>query len=505
MSDVSAVLALPYIQPSQAQKHVTHNEALRLLDVIVQLAVLDRTRTAPPGTAAIGDRHIVAAGAAGAWAGRDRAIAVFDVEGWVFFAPRPGWRAEVLADNTSVVFSGSAWVAAGDLPQRFAHVGVNAAPDAVNRLSVSAAATLFNHAGGGHQLKLNKAAAADTASLLFQTGFSGRAELGLAGNDDFSVKVSPNGSGFVEALRVASGGSVTLPQGALMPDGTTGQPALRFAGDTDTGLARPGPDQIALVCGGQSPVVLSNAGLQVDVPVGGTGTQGASHDATAGRLARVFQTGGVFGLGVTQGQTLGAAVVSANAVAVAGWYRTDAATTGLPEAAPAGLLAVVHGIGGDRVMQQWTGLPASGAARSWQRHFSGGAWQAWALTFGQATLLGTVAQSGGIPTGAVIERGATAAGEFVRFADGTQICTSAGVSVPNASTASGALFRSATTAWTFPRAFAVAPTVSGSVQDGDCWLAAETPTVTAVSLRAVSSVTKAAALTLRAMALGRWV
>ena len=25
MSDVSAVLALPYIQPSQAQKHVTHN------------------------------------------------------------------------------------------------------------------------------------------------------------------------------------------------------------------------------------------------------------------------------------------------------------------------------------------------------------------------------------------------------------------------------------------------------------------------------------------------
>jgi hypothetical protein len=66
MSDVSAVLALPYIQPSQAQKHVTHNEALRTLDVIVQLAVLDRTRTAPPGAAAIGDRHIVAAGATGA-------------------------------------------------------------------------------------------------------------------------------------------------------------------------------------------------------------------------------------------------------------------------------------------------------------------------------------------------------------------------------------------------------------------------------------------------------
>ena len=65
MSDVSAVLALPYIQPSQAQKHVTHNEALRLLDVIVQLAVLDRSRTAAPVPAAVGDRHIVAAEAHG--------------------------------------------------------------------------------------------------------------------------------------------------------------------------------------------------------------------------------------------------------------------------------------------------------------------------------------------------------------------------------------------------------------------------------------------------------
>ena len=505
MSDVSAVLALPYIQPSQAQKHVTHNEALRILDVIVQLAVLDRTRTAPPGAAALGDRHVVAAGATGDWAGQDGAIAVFDLEGWVFFAPLPGWRAEVLAESTSILFTGTAWVAAGDLPQRFAQLGVNAAPDAMNRLSVSSAATLFTHAGGGHQLKLNKAAAGDTASLLFQTGFSGRAEMGLAGNDDFAVKVSPDGAGFVEALRVAADGSVALPEGALLPDGLASRPALRFAGDPDTGIVRPGPDQIALVCGGQTQALLSTGALRVDVPVSGTGTQSASHDATAGRLARVFQTGGVFGMGVAQGQNLGAAVVSANAVPIAGWYRTDAATTGLPAAAPSGVLEVIHGIGGDGVVQRWTAVPASGAARSWQRHFAAGVWQAWVLIFGQATLLGTVTQSGGVPTGAVIERGTAAAGEFVRFADGTQICTSAGVTVPNASTASGALFRSTATAWTFPRAFAAAPAVSGSVQDGDCWLSAETPTATAVSLRAVSSVSKAAALPLRVMAVGRWV
>ena len=51
---------LPYLLAAQAQKHVTHNEALRLLDGLVQLAVLDRDLTAPPGAPADGDRYIVA-------------------------------------------------------------------------------------------------------------------------------------------------------------------------------------------------------------------------------------------------------------------------------------------------------------------------------------------------------------------------------------------------------------------------------------------------------------
>ena len=48
MSDISPHLLLPYIQAAQAQKHVTHNEAMRLLDAVVQLSVLDRDLTAPP-------------------------------------------------------------------------------------------------------------------------------------------------------------------------------------------------------------------------------------------------------------------------------------------------------------------------------------------------------------------------------------------------------------------------------------------------------------------------
>ncbi|MFY1706257.1 hypothetical protein [Tritonibacter scottomollicae] len=51
-----------------------------------------------------------------------------------------------------------------------------------------------------------------------------------------------------------------------------------------------------------------------------------------------------------------------------------------------------------------------------------GAWRNWSEVFHQENLIGTVSHSGGTPTGAVIERGSNANGEYVRFADGTQLC-----------------------------------------------------------------------------------
>ena len=69
MSDATTNLLVPWILAAQAQKHVTHNEALRLLDGLVQLSVLDRDLTTPPGSPADGDRYIVASGGTGSWAG----------------------------------------------------------------------------------------------------------------------------------------------------------------------------------------------------------------------------------------------------------------------------------------------------------------------------------------------------------------------------------------------------------------------------------------------------
>lgn len=109
MSETTPLLALPLIAAAQAQKHVTHNEALLALDALTQLAVLDRTRVSPPTAPLAGDRHIIAAGASGEWAGRDGALALHTGEGWAFLTPRAGWRAYVAAERLTLIHTGAGW------------------------------------------------------------------------------------------------------------------------------------------------------------------------------------------------------------------------------------------------------------------------------------------------------------------------------------------------------------------------------------------------------------
>lgn len=203
MPDTSHALSLPLIQPSQAQKHVTHNEALRILDAIVQLVVITSDQSAPPPSPQSGDRHIVAASASGAWAGHDGEIAVYADAAWSFITPLPGWSAQVLTPQGAVLFDAvHGWQTAFATVETTPQLGINATADPTNRLSISAPATLLNHEGAGHQVKLNKATTGDTASLLYQTDFSGRAEMGLAGDDDFALKVSDDGTTWRTALQI---------------------------------------------------------------------------------------------------------------------------------------------------------------------------------------------------------------------------------------------------------------------------------------------------------------
>jgi Protein of unknown function (DUF2793) len=196
--DETPNLALPYLAPAQAQKHVTVNESLRKLDALVQIAVLDRDLAAPPGSAENGARYIVAVGASGAWAGREQSIAASQDGAWFFHAPRAGWVAWVKDESLAVVWDGAAWALLS--PDAAALFGINTTADSTNRLAVSSPAVLFNHEGEDSQVKVNKHAAGDTASVLFQTNFSGRAEFGLTGDDDFHLKVSADGSAWTNAV-----------------------------------------------------------------------------------------------------------------------------------------------------------------------------------------------------------------------------------------------------------------------------------------------------------------
>lgn len=108
-------LLLPYIMPSQAQKHVTHNEALRVLDALVHLAVLDRDLTAPPSAPDEGDRYIVAAPATDMWAAQDGKIAAWQDGGWTFLDPKPGWLCFVVDEGALLCWTGSAWESAASV------------------------------------------------------------------------------------------------------------------------------------------------------------------------------------------------------------------------------------------------------------------------------------------------------------------------------------------------------------------------------------------------------
>ncbi len=375
MADISPHLLLPYILAAQAQKHVTHNEALRLLDALVQLSVLDRDLTAPPSLPIDGDRYIVASGATGLWAGWDLNVATWIDGVWMRLVPRPGWLAWIADETVAAVWTGTIWKLIGvpqdvsdavfslvndvdptkramfslsgittattrtfTLPntsselailagtQTFsgnktfsgtltasgatATIGTSAATatygmgtgatttgltktvnigtggasgsntvvnigsatagaggttvvntptvtfanavtqvgmpqasltaqllglggataDATNRLSVNTPAVLLNNAGAGIEATVNKNAAANDAAFAFKTGFSARALFGLLGNDDFSIKVSPDGSAFVEAMRIdRSTGRPTLPQGAVL-GGLASDPSGRADG-----------------------------------------------------------------------------------------------------------------------------------------------------------------------------------------------------------------------------------------------------------------------------------
>lgn len=108
-------LALPELTVGQAGKELTHNQALAILDQLVQPVVLDKDLATPPGSPANGAAYIVAAGATGAWSGKSGQIAFWltSVAAWTFVVPVNGWSVWVDDEAKRYERKAGAWVEGG--------------------------------------------------------------------------------------------------------------------------------------------------------------------------------------------------------------------------------------------------------------------------------------------------------------------------------------------------------------------------------------------------------
>jgi hypothetical protein len=248
-------LALPLHVPGQAQRHEKHNEALHTLDALVQLVVKDRDLSAPPASPSVGDRYIAAAAPSGSWTGHALDVAGWDGSAWQFHEPREGWRAYVEDEDVLLIFDGAAWVDAGSAIktlQNLTLLGLGTSADATNPFSAKlnkalwTARTAAEGGDGDLRITLSKETAGDVLSLLLQSGFSGRAEIGLIGDDDVAVKVSPDGSAWVEALRIDKDDAKVTLSGALAAGGDL---TAQLAGGGSLGLAATGEGTVSFTAG----------------------------------------------------------------------------------------------------------------------------------------------------------------------------------------------------------------------------------------------------------------
>jgi len=128
--------------------------------------------------------------------------------------------------------------------------------------------------------------------------------------------------------------------------------------------------------------------------------------------------------------------------------------------------------------------------------------------YSRGGILGTVSQSGGVPTGAIIERGSNADGEYVKFADGTMICTDEKIGIV-VNTPHGGIFRSNSLKWDYPATFIDEPAGAGKGKSGYGyeWVGASALADSSnerMEYSVFRAVESANSIEVKLMAIGRW-
>lgn len=184
-------LGMPEISESQSAKYLTHNEALRIGDALIQPVAISNVISTPPGSPVDGDTYIVGVAATGDWAGHEDDIAYWRATAWTFITPEAGWHFWILSSDEYFVFESvsAGWVS--ESQPFFYDLGCG-----VNGVTTASQVILR---------------AAMVRSVDFQDDFAGsvgKAEIAATAQTDFDV--SKNGSSIGTVRFAAAGTTATF-------------------------------------------------------------------------------------------------------------------------------------------------------------------------------------------------------------------------------------------------------------------------------------------------------
>lgn len=94
------------------------NRNLRVLDALVNLRVISKNQSTPPGSPTSGIAYIIGPSPSGAWAGKATQIALWMAgddltAAWTYVVPKSGWRAFAIDEAVMYRFDGGSWGAEG--------------------------------------------------------------------------------------------------------------------------------------------------------------------------------------------------------------------------------------------------------------------------------------------------------------------------------------------------------------------------------------------------------
>ena len=264
----------------------------------------------------------------------------------------------------------------------------------------------------------------------------------------------------ITAMTNTYGAAFTGAGQGKFPTGVVATPSLRNAADENTGVNFLGSDQMELVTNGIRRLLLNTTSFNFSLPITGTAVTQSAVDVTAGRLMKV----GDFGIGLDGGSASAELVANMDTHFKNGFFRFSNTSVGAPASAGSfmHLTRINSPLTSPCIHTQIAVGPNQSVVQMWIRQYSNSAWGPWQAVYNASNILGTVSQSAGVPTGAIIERGSNANGEYVRFADGMQICTrpfDAGSIIANGTGTLGDPYHTNPITLNFPATFIAAPVV----------------------------------------------